>query len=68
MNKNEQIEILTLINTIESDINIHENLLKDYEIKGKENLYHFGLATEKKDRIDYLKAYLKKIKKIYNKE
>ena len=68
MNKNEQIEILTLINTIESDINIHENLLKDYEIKGKENLYYFGLATEKKDRIDYLKAYLKKIKKIYNKE
>ena len=43
MNKKEQIEISYLISLIQSDINIHENLLKDYEIKAKDSIYYFGL-------------------------
>lgn len=68
MNKKEQIEISYLINLIQSDINIHENLLKDYEIKAKDSIYYFGLSQEKKDRIIYLKSYLTKLKKIYKEQ
>ena len=64
MNKQEQTQIMYLINLIESDIRINENLLKDYKIQAKNSLYYCGLANEKEDRIKYLKAYLQQLKNI----
>lgn len=62
MNKQEQVRIMYLIDLIESDIRIHEGLLKDYEIKAKDSIYYFGLECEKRDRIRALGRYLQLLK------